>query len=88
MLKPGQTVTIYEDPITQLKPEGKATIIKFEGSLGDGLAQYYVHFVGDPRGLHVLRLIEDAEDISNLCCCMDPVQTGDNPNCRVHWVGR
>jgi hypothetical protein len=28
-LSKGQVVTIYEDPITQQRPEGKATLIKF-----------------------------------------------------------
>jgi hypothetical protein len=30
-LSRGQTVTIYDDPITKKKPEGKAKLIKFVG---------------------------------------------------------
>lgn len=33
-MKPGQIVEIYEDPVTRLKPEGKARLIKPLGSNG------------------------------------------------------
>lgn len=49
----GQLVKVYQDPITCIKPEGTATLVKYEGpnnkSEGDNDPFYYwsVHFLGD-----------------------------------------
>ena len=40
-------VTIYEDPITELKPEGEATLLHKIGDMGDGLESWEVCFAGD-----------------------------------------
>jgi len=62
MLKIGQKVTVYEDPITKQKPEGQAEIIEHVESVDPGLDRYVVHFVGDPPGFHVMRLILDGDE--------------------------
>ncbi len=49
-LKKGQVVTIFEDPISRLKPEGKATLVKFESKDNDGIynmERWQVRFQGD-----------------------------------------
>jgi len=46
-MKTRDTVMIYEDPITQQKPEGIATLIKKIDDLGDGLERWNVRFVGE-----------------------------------------
>lgn len=35
VLKSGQTVEIFEDPITQQKPEGTATLMKLRNTVGE-----------------------------------------------------
>ena len=42
----GQTVTIYEDPITKNKPEGEAVIREVLRDYGSSIIAR-VHFVGD-----------------------------------------
>ncbi len=55
----GQRVTIYEDPITQLKPEGDATLVReYRPDTGDGLSMWEVQFDGEDE--FVLRTIKDA----------------------------
>ena len=47
MLKVHQTVMIYQEPITETKPEGKAVLLHRIGSLSDGLERWKVCFEGD-----------------------------------------
>lgn len=51
-MKPKDIVTIYEDPITQQKPEGKAQLIHKELDLGDGLEYWVVKFPEDDDTVH------------------------------------
>ena len=46
-MKPGDKVTIYEDPITQLKYEGMARLIKKISNLGNNLELWKVKFTED-----------------------------------------
>jgi predicted ATPase len=52
-------VIIYEDPFTHLKPEGQAVLIKYLRELRPGIGQYLVHFLCDPLGKNVERIIVD-----------------------------
>ena len=45
-------VTIYHDPITQLKPEGKALLLHKVGTLPDGLEKWKVCFAGDDGAVY------------------------------------
>jgi hypothetical protein len=56
--KRGDYVTIYEDPITCLRPEGKATIMSV-GSEHNGMWRCKVRFNGDE--FTVERVIKDTE---------------------------
>ena len=47
MLKVHQQVMIYQDPITELKPEGKATLLHRIQKLSDDLERWKVCFAGD-----------------------------------------
>lgn len=56
MLEKGQIVTIYEDPITQKKPEGKAKLIK-RHHIVDNMEYWQVEFLdekGAYRNRHIL----------------------------------
>jgi hypothetical protein len=53
--KAGDLVTIYEDPITQRKPEGKAKILGKVPGWHEGNPRYWVRFPGEM--LKVERLI-------------------------------
>jgi hypothetical protein len=46
-LTKGQVVMIYEDPVTELKPEGKARLIVREGVGRNGLETWKVRFIDD-----------------------------------------
>jgi hypothetical protein len=46
-LQAGNIVTIYEDPITETKPEGEARLVEFVRDDGDMLEFWFVHFSGD-----------------------------------------
>lgn len=47
-MKKGDVVTIYEDPITQKKPEGRARLISRDiKAVGDGLEYWSVQFLED-----------------------------------------
>jgi hypothetical protein len=46
------TVMIYEDPITQQKPEGKACLLHKMESLPDGIERWKVCFEGDDGGVY------------------------------------
>lgn len=50
-------ITIYEDPFTQQKVEGQATIVKDLGFDQPGIHRYLVHFAGDEPGQNVERIV-------------------------------
>ena len=52
MLKIHQMVMIYQDPITELKPEGKACLLHKIQTLSDGLERWKVCFAGDDGGVY------------------------------------
>ena len=43
----GDIVMIYQDPITQLKPEGKARLVCKIMDWEDGIERWRVHFLED-----------------------------------------
>jgi hypothetical protein len=45
-MKPGDTVTIYKDPITKTKPEGRATLVRFIAEVHGG-EMWEVRFEGE-----------------------------------------
>ncbi len=58
--KQAEIVQIYHDPYTKLKPEGKAFLVKFLGSDGEGKERWRVSFLAD--GFKGERyLVRDAE---------------------------
>ncbi len=88
MLKAGDVVDIFEDPLTMVRKEGNAEIVEHVVELEPGVNQYKVHFFGDSPDTIVVRTIAD-----------EPICTGTNPidcddeNCKAHgvqaahWVG-
>lgn len=54
-MKKGDIVTIYEDPITQLKVDGKAQLIKRWPYSDETLEQWEVIYLDD--GMQTIRLI-------------------------------
>ena len=57
-MKRGDVVTIYEDPITRKKVEGKARLVRLLSALpDDNLERWEVHFTGDSQGHYVERMI-------------------------------
>lgn len=55
----GQIVTIYEDPLTETKPEGKAQLMSLiETVPHDGTERWIVQFLGDDFHNPVPRLIK------------------------------
>ena len=47
-MRPGDTVTIYQDPVTQEYGEGEAKLISlYREDTGDGLEMWWVKFLGD-----------------------------------------
>jgi len=56
-MEKGDWVTIYEDPITQERPEGTAELLE-RHFCGPGNAEHWnVHFIGDHRGETYDRII-------------------------------
>ena len=52
-LKKGQRITIYAYPLTKLKPEGEAVLLKrIRPDDGDGLETWLVEFVSEPGELY------------------------------------
>ena len=50
----GMTVIIYQDPLTQLKREGKAQLVRQERiDDGDGLEMWTIRFEDEPRELYL-----------------------------------
>lgn len=52
-MKVHDIVTIYQDPITETKPEGKACLLHKIGDIADGLEQWKVCFEGEDGGVYV-----------------------------------
>ena len=48
-MKVGQIVTIYEDPITETRPEGEAELVTLEDTYNDGLESWLVKFLDEPE---------------------------------------
>jgi len=48
-MKQGEVVTIYEDPETQEKVEGKAKLIKFLDYIAPGTEYWKVEFLDEPN---------------------------------------
>ncbi len=46
------TVTIYQDPITETMPEGEAVLLHKLSDLGDGLERWKVCFKGEDGGVY------------------------------------
>ena len=48
----GDVVTVYQDPLTEEKPEGKAKLIKYDGTIGEHnqrwICMWDVEFLKDP----------------------------------------
>jgi len=59
-IRAGQIVTIYEDPITCTKPEGKAELVTKEDTYNDGLESWLVRFLDEPTEIRS-RLIKATE---------------------------
>ena len=57
---PKQTVTVFEDPITQTKPEGYARLIKKEYATNDDLECWTVKFPDDDYT--VLRMLLNKQE--------------------------
>lgn len=58
-LKKGQVVLIYENPVTETKPEGKAQLIgPIEQSMPDDMERWWVQFLDDDFQNPVARLIK------------------------------
>ncbi len=51
-MKVHEIVTIYEDPITQQKPEGKACLLHKVLNLSDGLERWKVCFEGEDGAIY------------------------------------
>ena len=58
MIKKGDTVTIYEDPMTELVREGTAKIIESKPSATDGLCICLVRFNDDDPDSKHIRLVK------------------------------
>ena len=56
-MKPGDIVTIYQDPITQEKVDGKARLLQRIDYLDATLEQWQVKFLDD--GMQTVRLIKE-----------------------------
>ena len=55
----GAITTIYKDPLTKLKPEGEAKLVKrLRADVGDGLEMWEVRFTNEP-GATYLRTISN-----------------------------
>ena len=53
-----QIITIYEDPITRLKPEGKAQLIELlREDTGDRLELWEVEFLDEPGTTYTRTLV-------------------------------
>lgn len=58
-LSKGQVITIYEDPLTETKPEGKAKLVSLQGRpVNQPLERWVVQFLDDDFNNPVERLIK------------------------------
>ena len=46
-MKKGDTVMVYEDPLTEQKPEGEAVLLKRQDFCLNGMERWQVRFVSD-----------------------------------------
>ena len=46
-MKPGDTLTIYDDPITKKRPEGKGKLRKLVQDYGGGYQRWEIKFIGE-----------------------------------------
>ena len=51
-MKVHDIVMVYEDPITQQKPEGKACLLHKIDDMGDGLERWKVCFEGEDGAVY------------------------------------
>lgn len=58
MKSSGDIVEIYEDPITQKKPEGQAILVRMKRYMPDHLEYWQVRFPSDDPGVTVCRIIK------------------------------
>lgn len=59
-MQPGDIVMIYQDPITQKDPEGRATLVRqISPDEGDGLSRWVVRFWDDPEACYVRTIYVD-----------------------------
>ncbi len=102
MFNRNDVVTVYEDPFTRRRPEGRAEIIEHAETLERGVERYVVHFVGDAPKLYVVRTVVDEDVIVSLetgiitratnikpksdRCCCLEF-VGDNERCPMHGRG-
>jgi len=62
-MKKGDKVMIYEDPITQLKPEGMATLTTRLSSDGDRRQRWRVVFDAEPDAKYDRNIYSAPEDL-------------------------
>lgn len=61
IMKKGQSVTVYEDPVTMEKIEGEATLLKFEESSADPRFEFWkVRFFQDLNSVYRWIPVQDA----------------------------
>jgi hypothetical protein len=62
----GDVVTIYGDPLTEQKPEGKATLVRFEGAIGEydnrEIEMWVVRFLSEPDQTFERQLLTPGTD--------------------------
>lgn len=46
-MKSGDTIVVYEDPLTKEKPEGKAVLLRKNGTVGPEMERWMVRFEDD-----------------------------------------
>ena len=68
-MKVHDTVTIYEDPITQQKPEGKAILLHKVFDCPDGLERWKVCFSGEDGAVYERTISANQGSQSSGCIC-------------------
>ena len=83
MLKHGDKVMVYQDPITERKPEGRAALMLLEdencGTYDDRLLQrWLVRFETEPESTYVRTVTMKLHPDTEICCsCGKSVKMGD-----------
>ncbi len=71
MLAKGTIVEVFEDPLTMVRKEGNAKIIRHVVELEPGVDQYQVNFFGDcPETIVVRTIVEKPANVE-----------------AAHWIG-